>query len=51
MLDDAGPVAQQLIPLAVVATLEAVMPGGMALEAPHKLALATLDLNRHREHG
>ena len=45
VFDDAGPVAQQLVPLPVVPTLQAVMPGGVAPEAPHKLALATLDLH------
>lgn len=48
VLDDAGPVMQQLVPFPVVPTLQALVPGGVAFEAPHKLALCALDLQRHR---
>lgn len=44
VLYDTGPASKQLVSFSVVATLDPVVPWRVAFEAPHKLAIATLDL-------
>ena len=52
MLDDAGPLAEQLVPAPVVAALESAVPGCVALEAPYELTRTALDLqSRGRGEG
>lgn len=44
VLNHTRPVTQQLVSLSVLAALQALVPGGVALKTPHKLALGALNL-------
>lgn len=49
VLDDARPASQQLVSFPVVAAFDPAVPRRVAFEAPHKLAIAALDLKRGGE--